>query len=371
MMKITVISTVWFPLSHTDVIVTRWVKPYYTDADCGWTQPESVIASAYIEQRPANDIGVKFCTENDIPLFESVEKALTLGTGKLAIDGVLLIGEHGDYPRNEFGQKLYPRKRLFDEIVRVFRASGRSVPVFNDKHFSWDFTESREMIETAKELGFPLYGGSSLTHCPCDPKPPVEQGTNLREAVVLFYGDPDDYGFHSFEFAQALLEKRGETGIRAVRALEGQAVRDAVASGEVPEDLLLSALTRHGYPDEASVIPFVMERVEVPVLFQIEHSDGLRVTHLLLPKFVSNWVAALRLDTGEIRSCQVNGGKGGADFFNNFAWLNAQLEKFFQTGRPPTSPLRTHFVSGALQAALQALKENGRWVETPHLAIAY
>ena len=63
--------------------------------------------------------------------------ALTLGTGKLAVDGVLLIGEHGNYPRNDSGQILYPRYELMEQIVSVFRKTGRSVPVFNDKHLSY------------------------------------------------------------------------------------------------------------------------------------------------------------------------------------------------------------------------------------------
>ena len=60
--------------------------------------------------------------------------------GRSAVDGVLLIGEHGDYPINAKGQQLYPRRRLFAEIVETFRRSGRSVPVYNDKHFSYSWT---------------------------------------------------------------------------------------------------------------------------------------------------------------------------------------------------------------------------------------
>lgn len=372
-MKIAVISTVWFPLSHADVIVTRWVEPFPNDAAKGWSRPASSITSAWIEQRPDNDIGVWFCAENGIQLTETIEQALTLGTGTLAVDGVLLIGEHGDYPRNEFGQKLYPRKRLFDEIVKVFRASGRAVPIFNDKHFSWDFAESCEMMRVASELGFCLYGGSSLPHCPCVPCPPVETGEEVSEALALFYGGPDDYGFHSLEFLQAFLERRagGEKGIRAVRGLEGEAVVQAIANGEVDADLLLHALACHGYPAKKEMISFVLERTEDAVLFQFEHVDGLRVSHLMLPKFVSNWVASVRLGDGQSRSCEVDCGKGGPDFFGNFAYLNVQLEKLFQTGEPPTPPARTHLVGGALQAALQATKLQGQWVATPGLSVSY
>ena len=52
-------------------------------------------------------------------LFESmisVRDAL-VENGKLAVEGVLLIGEHGNYPRNEKGQILYPRFEMFSQIV--------------------------------------------------------------------------------------------------------------------------------------------------------------------------------------------------------------------------------------------------------------
>lgn len=371
-MKIAVISTVWFPLSHTDVIVSRWVEPFLTDADCGWENPRSTIASVYLDQTTERDSGHAFCQSHDIPIFDSVRSALTLGTDKLAVDAVLLIGEHGDYPMNEFRQKLYPRKRLFDAITAVFREFKQAVPVFNDKHFSWDFAHSCEMLDVARELGFPFYGGTSITHCPLDPGPPLAPGESVAEALALFHGDPDNYGFHTMEFVQSLIEKRpgGETGLRAVRSFEGDAVRDAISGGEVPRDLLLAALVHLGYPNVDAIIPFVLDRTEGLLIYQLEYIDGLRVTHLSLPKFVSDWVAAIRTSKGDIRSCHVVAG-GGPVFFNSFARLNARVEEFFLTGQAPTPVPRTHLVTGMLQAAMQALKQDGRWVETPHLAVPY
>ena len=59
------------------------------------------------------------------------------------MDAVLIIGEHGAYPYNEFGQHLYPRYRFFKEVTRVFREDGRAVPVFNDKSVSSQTTLSQ------------------------------------------------------------------------------------------------------------------------------------------------------------------------------------------------------------------------------------
>ena len=371
-MRIAVIATVWFPFSHADVIVTRWIQPFPTDAKNGWQGSDSTIASVFLEQTPANDIGRQICATHRIPITETIREALTLGRKKLAIEAVLLIGEHGDYPSNEFGQKLYPRKQMFEAITAVFRETGQTAPVFNDKHLSWDFEHSAEMIATARELDFPLYAGTSLTHCPYDPGMPLSPGESVSEVLALFFEDPEHYGFHSLEFVQSLIERRpgGETGIESLRYLDNQAVRDTLASGEIPHDLLLSTLVRLGYPDERDTISFVLSRAEDLVGYQLKYRDGLQVTHLRIPKVVSNWVAAVRTTQGNIRSCKVSSG-GMTEFFSNFAYLNARVDEFFHSHQPANPVLRTHLVAGALQLALQAQKQSGQWIKTPSLAVAY
>ncbi len=371
-MKIAVISTVWFPLSHTDVIVSRWVNPYPGDSESGWTSSRSEIASVFIEQFPENDMGKTFCERHNLARFDSIAEALTMGTDRLLVDAVLLIGEHGDYPRNEYGQKLYPRKRLFDAIIAEFQRLGCVVPVFNDKHFSWEFAHSEEMLAKARELGMPLYAGSSVPHCALDPAPPLVEGESVSEAVSLFHGDQDNYGFHTIEFAQSLLERRvgGETGVRAVRSFSGEAVIQAITQGEIPVDLIQQALAQHGYPDSEEIVPFVLERTEELLAYQIEYVDGLRVTHVRLQKFVTEWVVAVRKSSGEIRSCRALMGDG-KNFHKNFARLNSLVEQFFLTGQPPTPLERTHLATGALEAVQKALKSEGQWSDTPQLAIHY
>ena len=91
-------------------------------------------------------------------IYPTIAEALTLGGSKLAVDGVVLVGEHGNYPRNEKGQTKYPRYEFFEQIVKVFRDSGTSVPVFNDKHLSWNWEWARQMYDTSREMGFRLHG---------------------------------------------------------------------------------------------------------------------------------------------------------------------------------------------------------------------
>ena len=71
-----------------------------------------------------SDIGRGMAARYGIPLAGTPAEALTLGGKHLAVDGVLIIGEHGNFPHNEKGQKLYPRRRLLEETVKVFPKLG-------------------------------------------------------------------------------------------------------------------------------------------------------------------------------------------------------------------------------------------------------
>ena len=42
---------------------------------------------------------------------------LTTRPLQVAVDGILAIGEHGDYPINAKGQRLYPRRHFWEQIA--------------------------------------------------------------------------------------------------------------------------------------------------------------------------------------------------------------------------------------------------------------
>jgi hypothetical protein len=90
-----------------------------------WHSPAVEIASFYADQFPDKDMARRVSRDYKVPLYPSIAEALCLGGKDLAVDAILLIGEHGDYPVNAKGQRAYPRKRFFDESVKVFRTSGR------------------------------------------------------------------------------------------------------------------------------------------------------------------------------------------------------------------------------------------------------
>src|SRR5262245_53035053 len=152
--KIAVVTTAYYYLSHAYHICGRFLYGYLRGKE--YIFPDSEIAAVHVEQVRANDLSRDLAKQHGFRLSDSVADALTQGTGKLAVDGVLLIGEHGEYPYNAKGQKLYPRYELFQKIVEVFRDSKKSVPVFNDKHLSYDRKKGFEMAQTARDMGFPL-----------------------------------------------------------------------------------------------------------------------------------------------------------------------------------------------------------------------
>src|SRR5262245_17701098 len=158
--KLAVVTTEWRFHSHAWHMAERFLVGYPVEGR--WHRPPFDVVSAYVDQTPKNDLSRRRAEEFGFRIYPAVAEALRRGGDRLAVDAVLLIGEHGDYPRNEIGQKLYPRYELFKQITDVFRKDGRAVPVFNDNHLSWRWEWARKMVATARELGVPLLAGSSL-----------------------------------------------------------------------------------------------------------------------------------------------------------------------------------------------------------------
>ena len=141
----------------------------------------------------------------------------------IMIGRLLIIGEHGDYPRNEFGQKKYPRYEFFKQTVDVFKKDGRIAPVFNDKHLSWKWEWAKEMVDISRELDFPFMAGSSLPVTRRIPQIDMPLGAGVQEALCVAVGGVDGYDIHALEAMQSMVERRqgGETGVEWIEAATG------------------------------------------------------------------------------------------------------------------------------------------------------
>src|SRR5262249_42175910 len=164
--------------------------------------------------------------------------------GKLAVDGVLLIAEHGNYPLNDRGQILYPRYEWMEEIARVFKKVGKAVPVFCDKHLSYTTARAKKMLGWGKDLGFPVMAGSSLPVTWRRPELELKLETPVEDALVALHGNIEIFGFHALEALQTMVERRkgGETGVKAVTCLTGKEVWKAGDAGKWDWNLLEAAL---------------------------------------------------------------------------------------------------------------------------------
>ena len=145
--RVAAVVTTYYHNSHADIIASRMLQTNTLDGKGEW--PKLELASVYTDQVPENDLSRPFSAKYGSPIYDTVADTLTLGTGKLAVDGVLLIAEHGDYPPSETGSIQYPKRRLFEQIVKVFEDSGRVVPVFVDKHLADNWKDAKWIYDTA------------------------------------------------------------------------------------------------------------------------------------------------------------------------------------------------------------------------------
>jgi len=310
----------------------------------------------------------------EIPIYPSIDKALCLGGEKLAVDAVLLIGEHGDYPDNEKGQTQYPRKEFFDQTVAVFRRSGRVAPVFNDKHLSYRWDWAKEMYDTARQLKIPFMAGSSVPLA--ERRPPLElpEEAKIVEAVSIHGGPPERYGYHALEVLQSFVEFRAgrETGISQVQFLEGDALWKAADEGKWSVKLAETAMAQELGPGQPPLreLAYKLDDAEQAHGILVNYRDGLRAIALGLGGNGSRWNFACQL-AGEPKPRATRLYNGPWNNRNLFKALSHAIQTFFREGKAPYSVERTLLVTGALDAAMDSRFRANAPVATPQLEFAY
>jgi len=381
-LRMAVVTTEWRYRSHAWHMAERFLVGYPRQG--GWHRPPLDVVSAYVDQFPEGDLARGRSEEFKFPIYSSVAEALRCGGDRLAVDAVLIIGEHGRYPKSEYGQTKYPRYELFKAVTDVFRKDGRSVPVFNDKHLSWKWAWAREMVDLSKELNFAFTAGSSLPVTYRMPDVDLPYGAEVEEVLGVSIGSIDSYDFHCLEMMQCLVERRkgGETGVVALQALRGDAVWKAMeatswgAGGWDPQ-LFEACLSRtqtlnqpetfsHRYPTAAQI----REWVKDPVAYRFEYADGLKATMLLMNGLVGDFNVAVRLK-GESRPLSTLFYLPPTPNVMYSAALMSKAEETFLTGKSPYPVERTLLTGGLVEAGCQSLTKGQVRLETPHLAVKY
>lgn len=365
--RIAAIVTEYRKTSHADVILTRMLGGYTFNITES-VYPRTQIVSMYLDQVPETDIGRGLAKSYGVQLAESIEEAILMGGEKVAVDGVVIIGEHGTYPHNEKGQHMYPRRRFFEETVNAFKKGGGVAPVFNDKHLGYAWEDAKWMYDQAREMGFPLMAGSSVPNGWRKPDLEYPLDVELEEGLGLGYGDTEAYGFHALESLQCMIERRkgGESGVKAVTHLAGGKVWDAAKAGKWSRSLM-EAVTScvEGRPQGTAE-----EHCKSPELFLIEHTDGFRSSVLMLNGYTAAFGFA-----GKRKGIAK---PDGSHFwlqepdYGHFGYLAYNIETMMIEGREQYPPERTLLTTGVLDAVMTSKHEGGRRVETPWLErVAY
>ena len=380
--KLAIVTTEWRYRSHAWHMGERFLVGYPIGGR--WHQPELEVVSAYIDQFPENDLSRQRSKEFGFTIYPTIAEALRCGGRQLAVDAVLVIGEHGDYPVNEIGQHLYPRYQFFKQVVEVFRAADRTLPTFNDKHLSWNWEWAKEMFDTTRSMDIPYLAGSSLPVTWRMPSVDLPYGAEVSEVMCLAHGGLDSYDFHALETIQCMAERRqgGETGVVALQALRGAAVWQAQAAGSwnaggwdpaLFEACLCRSQTLAQPPtfsDRHPTVDQMRDWVKEPAVYRFEYADGLKATMLLMNGLVEDFTFAARL-------------KGQAEPLSTLfylppnpnvvysAALMSKAEELFLTGRPPYPLERTLLTTGLVATGMQSLAAGQKRLDTPHLAIRY
>ncbi len=392
--RIAALVSIYHKYAHAQHIVDRFLEGY------GWNgrhhHPEMDLVSLYVDQvniepaEPEEDKRYDVSREREarfaqLQCYPTIADALMRGTNTLAVDGVLLIAEHGDYASNEKGQTLWPRYEFFKQMVSVFRACGRSVPVFNDKHLSWNWDWAKEMYDTSVELNFPFMAGSSLPVTWRTPDIEMPLDAPVQEAMCIGCGWIDGGDFHGYETIQAMVERRkgGESGVKWIEALRGDKFWSALHEGRWSRELFDACLSRShqlrsARPGFNHVFPSIDEMkalVKDPWAYQYAHADGLLCTMIALNGlFGGSWAFAADIkDRREPLSTYMHlpMPPNPATLANFFSPLVNNIEQMFLSGQATYPIERTLLTTGLTIAGVDSLQQDQQRIETPHLAIGY
>ena len=378
--RIAVIATIYTYLSHAQHFADRFLVGYPVKG--GWHRPSIQIASLYVDQKPAGDQSLDRAREFGFAVYPTVAEALRCGGDRLAVDGVLIIAEHGEYADNEKGQKLYPRYELFKECVTVFEQDGQSVPIYNDKNLSYSFSKGLEMVADAHRLGFSILAGSSLPVTWRLPDLELPLDCEIEEALMVGVGGSDAMDYHALEAMQSMIERRmgGETGVKAVQLIEGDAVWEAGKQGRYSTQLLISALSRGDSPQGLTLhdgrtqdlvgTGELFKLVKNPSAYFIEHRDGLKTTLLMLNGAIGDFCFAARIK-GDPNPHSTQFFLPPTPPVTYSACLVSKIEELITTGQSPIPAERTLTVCGILDYSLTSKQQGGRRIETPDHQVKY
>jgi hypothetical protein len=365
--RIAILATIYRLQSHAQHMGDRFLVGYPYGGV--WRRPNMRVVSLYVDQTPDGDLSAARAREFGFQLYPTIPEALRCGGKQLAVDAVLLIDEHG---RSEF----------FEQCVNVFEEDRRAVPVYNNERLSHSFEKAKAMVDATRRLHFPMLAGSSIPVTWRLPAIELPLNCVIEDALMVVGGRGEAMDFHALEGLQCMVERRrnGETGVKAVQLIEGDAVWQAGDAGRYSKDLLAAALSRSDTPLGLTVTDGrtqdlvasneLPKLVKSPAAYFIEYRDGLKATMLMLDGAIKDFNFAARLKgSKEIWSTQFLLTPDPNVTYS--ACLMHKAAQMFETGVAPYPVERTLLTSGILESCLTSKLRNDARLETPHLQVAY
>ena len=346
--RVACILNVYTPNSHADVFMSRLLDGYRLNGK--WHSPRLQTVSFYVDQFPFNDMAREQAAEYGIRICKSVSEAIA------GVDGIAVIGEHGNYPRTPRGNFMYPRKRYFDEIVRTFESQGRTLPLLSDKYLAYDWSDAKSMADSIRALHIPFACGSTVPLAWQRPLLKLPARPRFDELLAVSYSDLEEHAYHGIEALQSVAERRGETGVAAVRYVEGPDVY------KISPKLLEAALA-------ARVNPPPEDRGQKPEAFLIRYRDGLQASVLNLNNKTRDYLVAARLlnESRPVASCFYI----SLYVHSHWGFMVQAFENLVLTKKAQMPLERTLLANGILLAGLESRRKGGIWVDTPELAVSY
>lgn len=366
--RVAAVVTIYRKNSHADVLVGKILEGWKQDGGAG---PALQLVSMYVDQFPSDDMSIALSKKYGFRICSSIRQALELDSNELAVDGVLSIGEHGDYPVNEIGQQLYPRRRFFEEITNVFERSGRCVPVFNDKHPGPQRGDALWMYERAKKLNVPWMAGSSLTVGARNPDITLPVGETVASCIAVGYSGLDIYGFHTLDFLQSIVERRAtkQQSVHSVRAVPVDRLRTLIQEGIVDEAILSMALESSGTTRAKLESIASHMKKDRSAIFLVQYADGLLVPVFMLDSAAQGISVACKTRNGQMFSTRAE--EFAEPRYPHFANLLKGIEQMIWTGKPAYPVERTLLAACVLDGALTSLNRAGESIELSQLPLNY
>jgi hypothetical protein len=369
--KVAAVYTVFRFRSHAHNILENFLRPYLFNGKRS-ESPCEVVSFFADQKAPANDTTQEVAKKFKIPVYKSIAEALTLGGKELAVDAVLSIGEHGEYPSNKIGQVEYPRKRFFDDITAVMTKANRFVPVFNDKHLSYRWDWARAMYDFSQKHKLPFMAGSSVPLAQRRPALEIPAGSVFEEAVSIHGGGVETYDFHALEVLQSMVEfrKGGETGVASIEFLTGDALFQAAQKGRWSLRLAEAAMAAEFGKDAPNIRQAIKgEKAVEPHGLIITYRDGFKATALKIGASSVRWNFACKLAKDDrLYATRFYVGPYGNRCL--FMGLSHAIQDHFVQRRSPYPVERTLLTTGMVEAGMRS-RADRRLLKTDNLNIVY